>query len=287
VSSKLVCGTAWRGPSANDTMSLPTTLRVLQITDPHMTARAGEEIHGNDPYRALTRVLDAALADPSPPELLIATGDLSADESPASYERMRELLLRTGLPCLVLPGNHDSAEEMRRSLVGGLIQSSRVHDFPDWRFVLLDSTVEGEYFGRLEASELAALTDALESAGRRRVVVALHHGPLRPCPSPDCHLRNGDELMERLRSSPAARVVLAGHAHLELEQQLDHVLCLTCPSSNSQAIHAQLGAPVDHDDFYASHTLDPSRHAYRMLSLGPGDAVHTEVIYLNALEEIA
>ena len=252
-----------------------------------MTAREGEEVHGNDPYRALTRVLEAALADPSPPNLLIATGDLSADESRASYERVREVLLGTGLPCLVLPGNHDSADEMRRSLVGGPIQSNPIHDFADWRFVLLNSAVAGEYYGRLEASELALLSDALESAGPRQVVVALHHGPLRPCPSRDCHLQNDDELMNLICSSPTARVVLAGHAHVELERQVDHVLCLTSPSSNSQAIHAQLGEPVDHDDFYDSHELDPSRHAYRMLSLGPDGSVHSKVTYLNALEEIA
>ena len=268
-------------------MSLPSTLRVLQITDPHMTAREGEEIHGNDPHRALTRVLEAALADPTPPELLIATGDLSADESQASYERVRELLLGTGLPCLVLPGNHDSLAEMNRSLIGGPIQSGPVHDFADWRFVLLDSTVAGEYYGRLEASELALLTNALESADQRAVVVALHHGPLRPCPSRDCHLRNDAEFMDLLRASSKTRVVLAGHAHVALERQMEQVLYLTSPSSNSQAIHAQLGEPVDHDDFYDSHTLDPSRHAYRMLSLGPGDSVQTEVIYLNAREEIA
>ncbi len=140
-------------------------------------------------------------------------------------------------------------------------------DLGAWRLVLLDSQVRGESYGVLEDSQLGILASALSEEPDRPVLTCLHHSPTRPCPSTGCHLRNGDALLQLLSAKPNARAVISGHSHIEQERRAEHVRLFTTPSTCSQGLHAQLGDPVDHEDFWASHSFDPSRHGFRMLTL--------------------
>src|SRR5882724_3280896 len=99
-------------------MTSPAAVRALQITDLHLLSEVGATIYGTDSFESLRAVLERALGLPAPPEIIVATGDLSEDGSAASYRRLRGLLLETGLPVHVLPGNHDSVIEMKRALIG-------------------------------------------------------------------------------------------------------------------------------------------------------------------------
>ena len=126
-------------------------------------------------------------------------------------------------------------------------------DIVPWRFVFLDSSVAGAAHGYLEDREL------------------------RPCPSTGCHLKNDDELIAVLDAHPNARIVLAGHAHQELERRGRYAALLTTPATSAQCRHAQRGVPVDHEDFWASHEFDADRHAFRMLTLRSNGEVDTTI----------
>jgi Icc protein len=258
-------------------MTTADSLRVLQITDLHILPRVRSAIYGTDSFESLRAVLGAALVLPEPPTLVVATGDLAEDGSEESYDRLRGPLLETGLPFYVLPGNHDSEDEMRSALVGGPIQTGPVVDIGSWRLVLLDSCVRGAPHGFLAASQLDLLTSALADDPSRPVLTCLHHGPARPCPASGCRLHNDDVLLGLLGSRPNARAVISGHAHTEIERHSEHVTLLTAPSTCSQGIHAQRGEPVDHEDFWASHRFDPSRYGFRMLTLLPGGELESAV----------
>jgi 3',5'-cyclic-AMP phosphodiesterase len=157
-------------------------VRILQVTDCHIIPEGGSEILGTDTFRALQRVLETALALREPPELVVATGDLSDDGSEASYKRLRHLLLDTHLPVYVLPGNHDSVSGMQRFLAGGAIKTTRHVDLQPWRLVFLNSKVADRSYGYLEDSELEFLVGAFTEDPQRPVAVCLHHSPTRPCP---------------------------------------------------------------------------------------------------------
>ena len=252
-------------------------VRILQVTDCHILPGEGDEVYGTDTYRSLEAVLRAALALDQPPERIIATGDLSEDGSDASYARLRDLFLATGLPVNIVPGNHDSLEAMQRTLLCDAVSMDPVLDIEGWRIAFLNSQVPGHAHGYLDDAELQLLTLALDEAPARSVVTCLHHGPIRPCPSTGCHLHNDGTLLELLAARPNARIVLAGHAHLELERRLGHTTFLTTPASSSQASHAQEGERVDHEDFWASHAFDANRHGFRMLTLKPRGGFETQV----------
>jgi Icc protein len=256
-------------------------MRILQITDCHLLPQAGTQIYGTDTYRSLHLVLEAAFGLDQPPELILATGDLSEDGSVDSYERLRELLLEPGAPVYVIAGNHDSPDGMRRALVGGTISMEPHLDLPAWRIIFLNSKVEGEPFGYLKNSELQRLRESLAEASERRAIVCLHHSAIQPCPSTGCHLKNEAEFLEALACNPNVRAVVAGHSHLELERRNGTAMLLTTPATSSQCVHAQLGEPVDHENFWASHEFDSSRHGFRILDLHADGNFETQVHWVR------
>ena len=256
--------------------------RILQITDCHLLSEPGGEIYGTDTYRSLQSVLEAALALRAPPQLIVATGDLSEDGSDGSYHRLRELLLGTALPVYVIAGNHDSVEGIEQCLLGGPIATARSVDLQPWRLLFLDSKVPGEPHGYLEDTELEFLAETLIAEPHRPTAACLHHSPVRPCPSPWCHLYNDDAFITLLDAHANARVVLAGHSHLEAERRIRHATLFTTPASSSQCRHAQQGESENHDDFWVSHEFDAARHGFRMLTLHADGRFDTQVHWVPA-----
>jgi Icc protein len=258
------------------------SLRVLHITDLHLTPEPGSEIYGSDPDRTLARVLSSAQSLPDPPDLVIATGDLTEGGDAASYGRLRERLVGTGLPSYVVAGNHDSFRGMKEALLGDTVRMESVLDVDGWRLILLNSRVRGESFGRLDDSELTRLDEALSEDRERPALIGFHHSPTPPCPSTGCHLENALEMLDVLAPHPNARVVIAGHNHREFEGRAAEITLYTTPSTCSQAIHAQQGEPVDHEDFWDSHSFDASRQGFRMLTLEADGSFDSEVHWLGA-----
>lgn len=256
-------------------------MRILQITDCHLLSQVDDRVYGADTYRSLSLVLEAAFGLDEPPQLVLATGDLSEDGSPGSYERLRELLLASGVPVYVIAGNHDSIRNMQRFLLGGPVSMEAHVDIGSWRIIFLNSKVESEAFGLLGGSELGRLAQALEEEPDRPAVVCLHHSPISPCPSTGCQLRNERQFLDVIESHGNARAVLAGHAHVELARPTRTALLLTTPATSSQCLHAQLGARVDHEDFWASHKFEPMRHGFRMLHLHTGGTFDTRVHWIS------
>ena len=67
--------------------------RLLHITDTHLFEDTEGRLRGVDTRRTLSRVLARAQADARPVGAVLATGDLSQDETPAAYQHFRTLLV--------------------------------------------------------------------------------------------------------------------------------------------------------------------------------------------------
>ena len=82
-------------------MPQPRALRVVQISDTHLSPARAYAVPN---VRAILAWLAA-----DPPDLVVHTGDLTADDPDDAVEAdfARQLLTADGLPLLVLPGNHD------------------------------------------------------------------------------------------------------------------------------------------------------------------------------------
>src|ERR1700746_1372565 len=154
-----------------------SVLRLVQFTDPHLYGSENESLRGVPTLPALTAALAHARARAWPPRALLGAGDIVQDD-PGGYTHFRRVFAELGLPVLCLPGNHDEPEAMRRELAREPFVLANFFDLGRWRIVLLDSCIPGAASGALSAPSLAALEQALATAGTRHCLVCLHHHPV-------------------------------------------------------------------------------------------------------------
>ena len=209
---------------------------VVQISDTHLFEDPAARLWGVAPEHHADQVIDAVLAVAPEPELVLVTGDCSADGTVASYERLGKKVARLGAPACYLPGNHDDAALMAGMLMGRALDKEKLCfsvDVLGWRFIMLDSSVRGEDAGCIGDAQREWLRNTLASAPGMPVVVAVHHNPL-PVGSEwldTMTISDGAALLAILDTAPHVKAVLFGHVHQEFEEYRDGTLYASVPST--------------------------------------------------------
>jgi Icc protein len=209
-------------------------LRILHLSDPHLSA-PGVLHHGAvDTLEATRRVLTACEALPAP-DVVVVSGDVSDDGSTESYEAARDVIggwaHARGAHTVLATGNHDDRGAFRRVLGDGHLGAApdRADEpavpLPDapvdgcsWigarRLITLDSSVPGAGYGRLDESQLAWLREELRTPAPAGTVLVVHHPPLPPVTRLHAALRlRGPDELARVLDGSDVRVVLSGHYH--------------------------------------------------------------------------
>ncbi|MEE8338966.1 MAG: metallophosphoesterase [Xanthomonadales bacterium] len=246
------------------------TLRIIQISDCHVSADPDALYRGQSPDANLRKILQ--LARRWNPALILLTGDVSEDGSRQSYQRTSGLLARAGVPVLALPGNHDDVEVMRRYFPVGPWDGPQVIKAENWQLVLLDSTEPNRIDGCFSASRLEQIRASLHDKDREHTLVALHHQPV-PVGAPwiDRYmLESPGRFLEVIDRSLQARCVVWGHVHHDFRLQRKGMILLGAPSSVANSIP---GAQ--------RFTLDQMGPACRWLELSARGEVNTGVLNLN------
>lgn len=208
------------------------TVTIAHLADPHLD---GTE-DGRDRVGRVARFL--ATLDPGP-DVVVVSGDLTqrppgAEEDAAAEVVAGELaFLEATLsravpaPVLLVPGNSDDravfAEHLDRGQATGRAlrvvdaeagQANRAVDAAGLRFLLVDSSVPGEFAGELEEGTVHWLATQLDAA-TTPVVLVLHHPPVDlGHPVVDTlRLRRPERLQALLQLSPNLVGTLAGHTH--------------------------------------------------------------------------
>ncbi|WP_449042386.1 phosphodiesterase [Paracoccus sp. (in: a-proteobacteria)] len=229
--------------------------RILQISDPHIGV-PGRLLGGMiDTAAALSRTVEwiaRNLRAIGPIDAVIVTGDLVESGRPEEYAHFLRLIAPLPLPWFAIPGNHDNREVMREAF-------SHLHWMPDHGainlhlqfdrldVVALDSHVPGAGHGILGNGTLGFLDRALDTAGRRPVLVAVHHHPFRSgIKAMDAlALLSPEPLLARLAGHRAGAQLVCGHLHRAVTTVAAGVLCLSCPSpSHAVALRLQPEQPL-------------------------------------------
>lgn len=250
----------------------PDTHKLIQLTDCHLHADPDAELKGLRPGRTLERVCRHIAGRHPDAAALLLTGDLSQDESIASYQLLKSVIGRFKAPAYAVPGNHDKREHMRAAF-GDVIKLAGGFELGPWRIVLLDSSVPGVTGGFVAEDELERLQRELERHPSAPSLVALHHHPL-PIGSAWMDLlglRNRGALNPILLRHEQVKGVLFGHIHQEFSERAGHLLYLGTPSTWVQFRPKSL--------FYAQDALPP---AYRVLNLHATGVLRTQVEYVAA-----
>jgi len=211
-------------------------LRVLQISDCHLGATEDASYRGLPALGNLERLLE--LTPVFDPDLIIVTGDISEDSSPASYRFFARALERQTTRVLCLPGNHDLLKVMRETLDPDWLVSELGWPQSGWRFHMLDSTIPDQGHGQLDKRKLTALEQTLETQTEPHALVFLHHQPVAVGSQwiDKYRLLEAQGFRQLIASQQKVRAVAWGHIHHDWRQQIGKSLWLGCPSSVSNAL---------------------------------------------------
>ncbi|MBE9178488.1 3',5'-cyclic-AMP phosphodiesterase [Oculatella sp. LEGE 06141] len=243
-------------------------LIVAQITDTHLFADERQTLLGISTTQSLQAVLKRLKTLHPQPNIVLLTGDLSQDETPQSYERLRDCIAPLNIPTYWIPGNHDRPHTMQSILNTGCISAEKSVQVQGWRFLLLNSAVPGQVHGQLSEDTLTWLNQELQQHPTTPTVVALHHSP-RPIASDwmdDINLHQPEALFAVLDRHPQVKTVLFGHIHQEFADQRQGVRYFGCPSTCVQF-------KPKHSDFAVAQ----EGPGFRLLELHPDGSYSTTV----------
>jgi len=208
------------------------TIRIAQISDCHLPGDSELRYRGADSHQGLQALLQTVST--FAPDLILATGDLSEDASPASYQALQAYFESTGLPVLALPGNHDDAGLLAETFPGSPVDDVAVSNHGVWQVIRLNSCIEGKPEGRLSERTLQQLERQLLIEPHRPRLIALHHQPI-PVSSPwidKYRLTEPEAFLKLIDQSPGVKTVVWGHVHQVYDLTRGSVVMLGGPSSS-------------------------------------------------------
>lgn len=203
------------------------------------------------------------------PDLVLLTGDVSEDASPASYARVAVRLGTIGAPVLALPGNHDDPQVMKQYFRQGPWGCPRAVELGQWQLVALDSTLPGKISGTLSQQMLERFDACMRGSKAKYILVALHHQPV-PVGAPwiDRYPLEKPELfLNYIDREKRVRCVTWGHVHHMFSSERKGVKFLGAPSSAANSLPAS-----------PKFTLDLAGPSCRWLELGEDGSVESGVL---------
>lgn len=213
---------------------------IAQITDMHVKTR-GEMLSGTLDSHAMLEAALARLSSLDPrPDLLVATGDLTADGKPEEYEALRDLLDGAGVPYLLVPGNHDIRDNLRAAFPDQPFEEGRflLYAVEDWplRVVALDTVVAGRPHGELCPGRCRWLDETLSRRPDVPTVVMMHHPPFVTGIShmDGMGLADPSGLAAVVARHPQIQRILCGHIHRPIQTTFAGVAASVAPATSFQ-----------------------------------------------------
>ncbi len=208
-------------------------MRLIQITDCHLGPQQSETLLGLNTDQSLEDVLQLIQQAEASFDHLLCTGDVASAGHIDCYTRYERIVRRYfSQPLSWLAGNHDDADIMESSQDALKIQG-RLVELGKWLVVLLDSSVPGQVYGQLAASELDYLEHILTAHPDKNIIVSLHHQPV-PVGSvwiDQYVVRNADAFFQLTDAHPNVKIITCGHVHQEFRALRNGVELLATPST--------------------------------------------------------
>ncbi len=214
---------------------------IAQITDMHVKPE-GEMLSGTlDSFTGLADAVGRINALDPLPDLVVATGDLTADGERAEYAALRRLLERLEMRYLLIPGNHDIREYLGAAFADqpwrptGEYLHYAVDDYP-LRLVALDTLVPGSHAGLLDESRLSWLDKTLGAAPDQPTVILMHHPPFATGigPMDRMGLENSSGFAAVAERHKQIVRILCGHIHRPVQALVAGIPASVAPSTSFQ-----------------------------------------------------
>ncbi|MCO1333351.1 3',5'-cyclic-AMP phosphodiesterase [Microbulbifer sp. OS29] len=208
--------------------------RLIQITDPHIGSRPDYQLLGLDTGYTLDKVLAAIVSKQQSAQMLVATGDISANGAEAAYRRFLQKMRLVQKPWYWLPGNHDLSKRMKQLAPN---RSTEMVSLGNWRLLLLDTSVENQICGGLSDPQLERLQLLLWETRDNPVMIMMHHQPVQVGSKwIDGHmLRDGrEQLLQMVAQAPHVKGLVWGHVHQQFDSREGSIGLHATPSTSVQ-----------------------------------------------------
>ena len=216
---------------------------IAQISDMHIKANGRLAYGIVDTAGMLQACVDHLLQLPTPPDVMLITGDLVDYGRPEEYALLQELLAPLAMPMYLVAGNHDERLALRHAFTGPrfdyLAQAGEflqyAVDLGPLRLLVLDTVVPQEGRGMLCEQRLTWLDERLVEDARP-TVIAMHHPPFSTgiAHMDAIGLEGADALEKVLRKYTHVERVLCGHLHRSIQCRFGGTVASTCPSPAHQ-----------------------------------------------------
>ena len=221
-------------------------VRVLQLTDTHLFSSPEERMKGVKTYTTLKEVIELVHQNDESYDFVVLTGDISQDETANSYQHVAQLISTLRNDVFYIPGNHDDKEVMHSVFEGfDKLKRSKRLDRRTWRFIFLDSAIQGRVEGELDDQELSDLKRLIEEESDKHVAIFLHHNPvnLDPTRVDPVMLKNSERFFSTLNDR--VRAVICGHVHQDYTERRGNLVFISSPSTCVQFKPTLDGVSID------------------------------------------
>lgn len=166
-------------------------------------------------------------------DTLLISGDLAHNGTPESYQILKEILSPLQNNIVVMPGNHDNAENLSQLFGKNLAPN---FSLGDWEIITTDSVQIAQTSGFLTQNTLLNLDLSLKNTKAKYNVVVLHHPPVPMQSNWDdtLSLKNCDEFFSVIDKYPKIKAILWGHAHQATDFKREKLKLISCPSTALQ-----------------------------------------------------
>jgi Icc protein len=215
-------------------------MRIAHLADFHLPGAPNKAVNGVQPHANLVQAAAALAKQTPPPELIVLGGDQLENGEHDSYQAVTDAFKDLAAPVHMVLGNHDSLAGFRRTS-----QPAKAPDFPGYysfdvkglHVVILNSTVAGKEFGRLDERQLLWLSEDLHQSNLKPVLIFLHHPPFDTgiVWLDKVKLINAENFWEII--PPYAQNILGvftAHLHLQYTSTHRGVLAAGCPAVSWQ-----------------------------------------------------
>ena len=233
------------------------------ISDPHLSVPGpnspANEVKMFKNSMALLQSTIDAINQADRIDFVMVLGDLTKDAEPWNVDRFKEMMDELKMPWYVILGNHDISpvDTQATDLVAGVTRATMIWTFqghgfngpePHWsldplpgiHLVGLDSTITGDWGGRLTNQGLNFLKQDLTQNTDKLTIIIIHHQLQNYTEAEQTGendfdkftLYNTEAVKAILKQHPQVIMTLSGHRHLSARYvKEDHIAYFTMPST--------------------------------------------------------
>lgn len=252
-------------------------LKFVHITDTHLLNHPEDTFYSLNTKKSFETVLSHCQSHYPDIDFILFTGDISQTGSEESYIIFKSIIQHYDLPIYCVPGNHDTPKFLQHIIPSCPDNSINIIQLGKFSLVLTNSWVKNKHHGVITQRCLQQLEDHLQNNQDQFNIIAIHHPPVLINSKwlDEIGLQNKTEFLQIINKYSQNTLLLFGHIHQEIDQQLDTLRLLSTPSTCHQF-------KANSEHIHRVHTPPP---AYRFVKLtttnNPKSNIETKVHYVD------